>query len=109
MSGKDRVLALSYTVPVVPAPSAGGGCNVCGACCQAWQPDGPVCDACVAKQCSRHPALLVTAGGIETGQNGDGPPVAAVFAFDVVGAAWNNGTAAALPSMAITVIFGPAL
>ena len=51
-------------------------------------------------RCPRRPALLVTAGGIETGQKGDGPPVTAVFAFDVVGAAWNNATSAPLPPLA---------
>ena len=54
---------------------------------------------CVSTQCPRRPALLVTAGGIETGVKGKGPPVTSVFAFDVVGAAWNNGTAAALPPL----------
>ena len=95
-------------IGVLPQPArcqptdGGGGCNVCGACCQTFVPDGPGCDLCVSMQCSRRPAFLVTAGGIETGQKGDGPPVTAVFAFDVVGAAWNNGTspAAALPPLA---------
>ena len=64
-------------------------------------PDGPHCDECVTLHCSRRPALLVAAGGVSTGLKGKGPPVTSVFAFDVVGAAWENGTAAAaLPPLA---------
>ena len=32
-------------------PGDPGGCNVCAKCCQAYIPDGPVCDGCVSTQC----------------------------------------------------------
>merc|ERR1712034_276255 len=63
-------------IGVLPQPArcqptdGGGGCNVCGACCQTFVPDGPSCELCVSTQCPRRPALLVTAGGIETGVKG---------------------------------------